>query len=342
MKIVDIETKIVSLELKTPFKTALRTATHVEFVRVKAACEDGSFAYGEAPATKAVTGEGIEEILAGISHAKDGLLFHMPKEAIDILHGMGGIGSSAKAALDMAFIRLDAIQSGRTLEEYFGITDKSAIQSAITISYNGVDEMLRDAALACEDGMSILKLKVGGDISHAISITTRVLEEFSHAKILVDANQAWGLEESLYFCKAMQDSAIELIEQPVKANEISALKEIKEVSNIPILADESVFTLEDAKRVVESGSADMINIKLMKCGGVTKAIEILEYARAEGVKCMLGSMLEGPHSINAALYLAFAYRDVIGYIDLDSPMLLKELPNELEFTYRGSWIEPRF
>ena len=74
----------------------------------------------------------------------------------------------------------------------------------------------------------------------------------------------------------------------------------------------------------------------MKCGGLTKAIEILEYAREKRVPCMLGSMLEGPYSINSALHLAIAYRDVIKYVDLDSPLLYKEYPKELDFYYEKS------
>ena len=94
-----------------------------------------------------------------------------------------------------------------------------------------------------------------------------------------------------------------------------------------------MFTLEDAKKVIESNAADMINIKLMKCGGLTKAVEILEYAKSENIKCMLGSMLEGPYSINAALHLAMAYPQTIKYIDLDSPLLYKDLSDELEFSF---------
>jgi L-alanine-DL-glutamate epimerase-like enolase superfamily enzyme len=105
------------------------------------------------------------------------------------------------------------------------------------------------------------------------------------------------------------------------------------------MADEAVFTLEDAKQIIKSKSADMINIKLMKCGGLSKAVEILDYAREKGIKCMLGSMLEGPISINAALHLALAYGDVIKYIDLDSPLLYKEPSNELCFEFNGSEIK---
>ena len=136
----------------------------------------------------------------------------------------------------------------------------------------------------------------------------------------------------------MLDLKIELIEQPVIASDLESLKKITELSHIPILADEAVFTLEDAKKVLESKSADMINIKFMKCGGVTKAIEILEYAREKNITCMLGSMLEGPYSINIALYLAFAYRDIIKYVDLDSPLLYKEPSSELDFLFKGCEI----
>ncbi len=82
----------------------------------------------------------------------------------------------------------------------------------------------------------------------------------------------------------------------------------------------------------------MIKIKLMKCGGVSKAIEILEFARKNSVKCVLGSMLEGPISINAALNLAMEYSDVISYVDIDSPLLYKEPSDELDFAFNGCEI----
>ncbi|MEO1937937.1 MAG: enolase C-terminal domain-like protein, partial [Sulfurimonas sp.] len=226
----------------------------------------------------------------------------------------------------------------QTLSEFFSIKDKSAIQTDITISLNEKAKMLQDAKDALREGMDILKVKLGSDISHAIEITKILSHELPHAKLLIDANQAWSLDDSLAYLDATKECSIELLEQPVVARELEALKVITQKSSVPILADESVFTLADAKRVVVMGAADMINIKLMKCGGVTKAMEILEYAREEGISCMLGSMIEGPYSINITLYLAFAYRDVVKFIDLDSPLLYKELPEELDFIYNGAAI----
>ncbi len=348
MKITSIETELKLIPLKTPFITALRRVENVEFVRVTLACGNGLTAVGEAPATKAITGEGIEDILNSIEEVKSSLISHMrcdeggstlgvPREALEILHN-SNIGSSAKASLDMALVSLLAQEKNQKLYEYFGAKKPIKLKTDITISLKSPHAMLEDSISACGDGMDILKVKLGEDISHAIEVTRLISAKLPHAKIIIDANQAWDVENTLKYIEAVKNCKLELIEQPVIASDIEGLKTITQNSHIPILADETVFTLEDVIKVVESKSADMINIKLMKCGGVTKAIEILEYAREQNVKCMLGSMLEGPYSINYALHLAMAYRDVIEYIDLDSPLLYKEPSSELEFDFNGCEI----
>ncbi len=339
MKIIEIQTQIELIELKTPFITALRTARHVEFVRVRMACANGTFAYGEAPATKAITGEDCESILESIAAFKEKLISRIPEDALRILH-KSAMKSSAKAALDISLVSLIAQEQGKKPYEYFGAVTLEPIQTAITISLNNPHAMLGDAKKAYDSGMWILKVKVGADIAHAVEILTAIAKEVPHAKILVDANQAWDVQSTFKFIDAVKDLKIELIEQPVIASDLTGLKTITEYSHIPILADEAVFSLEDVKRVVESKSADMINIKLMKCGGVSKAAEIFEYARKNGIKCMLGSMLEGPYSINIALHLAMAYRDVLWHVDLDSPLLYKEMPDTLDFEFHGCEISP--
>lgn len=338
MKITNIKTQVKHIALKTPFKTALRETSHVEFVRVHVEDEKGHVGIGEAPATKAITGEDIEIILNSIESVKEQFLNLTCKEALELLNSASSIGSSAKAALDIAFVSLDAKQKNRSLSEQFCIVDFAPIKTDITISLNEADVMLSDAKKAYVEKKEILKVKVGSDILHAVDVIRKIADELPQAEILVDANQAWSFEDSHFFISNMFDAKIELIEQPVVASDLESLKKITELSHIPILADEAVFTLADVKKVMESKSADMINIKLMKCGGVTKAIEILEYAREKKVTCMLGSMLEGPYSINMALYLAFAYRDVIKYVDLDSPLLYKEPSSELDFEFRGCEI----
>ena len=338
MKIQSIMTSVKHIPLKTPFITALRRVENIEFVRIEVRCDNGLVALGEAPATKAITGEDIEIILNSISRVKELFINKVPQEALDTLHHKTDIGSSAKAALDMAFISLMAQEKEVTLFQFFGAKNPIALYTDITISLKDANAMLEDSKSAFNADMKILKVKLGKDIKHSIDVIQKISRELPNAKILVDANQAWSLDDSLEFVNAVKDIKIELIEQPVIADDLEGLKTITNATNIPVLADEAVFNLEDVKKVVESQSADMINIKLMKCGGLTNAVKILEYAREHNVPCMLGSMLEGPISINVALHLAMAYSDVIKYIDLDSPLLYKTPSESQEFIFNGATI----
>ena len=342
MKIKNITTEVIHIPLKTPFITALRRVENIEFVRVKLECINGFIAYGEAPATMAITGEDIPIILNSISLIKNNLLNIDLNSALEVLHN-SSIGSSAKASLDMAIITLLAKEKNISLYQYFIKKDENlevkTLFTDVTISLNTIEKMFKDAKDAISQNMPILKIKLGHDILHAIEITKLLANKLKESTLLIDANQAWSLDSSLEYLESVKDLKIELIEQPVEALKLEDLKQITQKSHINIMADEAVFTLEDAKQIIKSKSADMINIKLMKCGGLSKAVEILDFAREKGVKCMLGSMLEGPISINAALHLALAYGDVIRYIDLDSPLLYKEPSNELCFEFNGSEIK---
>jgi L-alanine-DL-glutamate epimerase-like enolase superfamily enzyme len=340
VKLQSITTTIEKIPLKTPFVTALRRVENVEFVRVKVVCENALTAFGEAPVTKAITGEDLDTITNSIAEVKAALLGLEVGDALCLLHSFN-IGSSAKAALDTAFVTLNAVNKEQTLLEYLGAKDYTLIKTDITISLNAADTMLEDAHEALQNGYDILKVKLGSDINHAVEVTKRLSDELPNAVLLIDANQAWSLEDSLFYLEALEGLKIELIEQPVIAQDLQSLKKITNATKIPILADEAAFSLEDVKYIYENRCADMINIKLMKCGGVSKAVEILEYAREKNITCMLGSMLEGPISISAAFSLAFAYRDVIKYVDLDSPLLYKSSSSSLGgFAMNRNQIKP--
>jgi L-alanine-DL-glutamate epimerase-like enolase superfamily enzyme len=313
MKVVDISTEVKEI--------VLREVGAVEFVRVTLGCDDGSVAYGEAPATRAVSGEDIYGILSGIAFIQEELIGLSPVDAIETLH-LAEMGSSAKAALDIA---LSSLLSDAKEKQ------SVPLKTAVVISLKDENEMILDAKKAITNGMNILKVIFGSDIQHAIAVTKKLSQ--LDAKLIVDTNQTWTQDSTMEYLEATLNVKLELIQQPVKADELQELRCITNYSHIPILADESVFTLEDAKAIVEYACANMIKIKLMKCGGVSKVIEILEYARKNSVKCVLGSILESPISINTTLNLAMEYSDVISYIDLASPLLCKEYLDELDFVF---------
>lgn len=205
---------------------------------------------------------------------------------------------------------------------------KDSIVTDITISVNSPEEMARDAITAINRGYDTLKVKVGVNPQLDVERLTAIRNAIgSRAKLRIDANQAWKPQEAVRILNKMQEQGldIELVEQPVIAHDIEGLKYVTERSYVPVLADESVFSPLDAMKIIQTGAADLINIKLMKCGGITPALKIADAASIMGVECMLGCMLEAKVSVNAAVHVACA-RSIITKIDLDGPVLCSEDP----------------
>jgi L-alanine-DL-glutamate epimerase-like enolase superfamily enzyme len=145
--------------------------------------------------------------------------------------------------------------------------------------------------------------------------------------IRIDANQAWNAKQAVRILNAMQEQGlqIELVEQPVPAHDLEGMKYVTERSYVPVLADESLYSPADAATILRMGAADLLNIKLMKCGGLYNALKICTMAEVYGVECMIGCMLEAKISVNAAVHLACA-KKVITKVDLDGPVLCSEDP----------------
>ena len=183
--------------------------------------------------------------------------------------------------------------------------------------------MVADALDAVARGYNILKIKVGkdgaGDVERIAAIREAVGPD---VQLRVDANQGWTPKQSVAIISAMEDRNlnIELVEQPVKAHDITGMQFVTSRVYTPILADESVFSPADAIDIIQRGAADLINIKLMKTGGIHQALKICDVAELYGVECMIGCMLESKLSVSAAAHLCCG-RSVITKADLDGPSL---------------------
>ena len=140
----------------------------------------------------------------------------------------------------------------------------------------------------------------------------------------VDANQGWSAKEAVRIIRAMEDKNldIDLVEQPVNAHDLMGMKLVTGAVYTPILADESVFSAEDAVTIIRERAADLINIKLMKTGGIWGALKICSIAETFGVECMIGCMLESKLAVTAGAHLAAA-KSIITRADLDGPSLCK-------------------
>ncbi len=331
MKITKIRLGRISVPLRVPFKTALRQVSSVEDIIVEIHTDTGDIGYGEAPPTGAVTGDTTGAILGAFQdHISKTLLGRDIDDFAaltqDVQHCIVK-NTSAKAAADMALWDLYGKKYGIPVYKMWGAS-RSKLITDITISVNAPEEMAKDAQNAVQRGYDTLKVKVGVDPSLDSMRLEAIRKAVGpHIRIRIDANQAWKPKQAVMLLQQMQDKGldIELVEQPVPAHDIDGLQYVTDHSYIPVLADESVFSIEDALQILQRHAADLINIKLMKCGGLTNALKIAALAEAYGVECMIGCMLEAKVSVNAAVHLACA-KSIITRIDLDGPVLCSQDP----------------
>ena len=331
MKITKVRLGRISVPLRVPFKTALRTVNSVEDVIVEIHTDTGHIGYGEAPPTGVITGDTTGAIIGAIQdHIGKLILGREVDEFEDLLQVVQKSmvhNSSAKAAVDMALWDLYGQLYNIPVHKLMG-GSKKQIVTDLTISVNDPEVMVKDALDAVARGYDCLKMKVGVspelDVARLSAVRKAVGNDIT---IRIDANQAWTPKQAVKILNSMQDQGldIELVEQPVKAHDFEGLKYVTERSYVPVLADESVFSPEDAMTIMKMGAADLINIKLMKCGGLYNALKIASAAEVFGVECMIGCMLEAKIAVNAAVHLACA-RNIITKVDLDGPVLCSEDP----------------
>ena len=331
MKITKIETKRLTAPLKTPFRTALRRVEFLEDLVVIIHTDSGLKGYGEGAPTPVITGETMGTMQAVIDYLTSFLIGREIEDfesLIDIVQYRILKNTTAKSALEIALYDLRAKSQNLPLYQMLGGV-KREFETDITISLGETEKMVSDTLSAVALGYTILKIKVGDGVKKDIERIKAISEAAGKDIVLrLDANQGWTAKESVEILLALEkeDIALELVEQPVKADDIEGLRYIKDRVQTPLLADESVFTLGDARRLLDLQAVDLINIKLAKCGGISSALKLADIADEYGVKCMLGCMLEGPISVGAGVHVASAKSTVITMLDLDAVNLCQNNP----------------
>ena len=344
MKISRIQLAMLRVPLKTPFKTALRTVNSVEDVVVIVSTDTGAVGYGEAPATAVITGDTHGSILEAIGKVIGPRLIGQEVADLNRITGLiqGAMENnfSAKAALEIAVYDLWGQLYGAPLYRLLGGGDP-VVTTDITISVDYIDKMVADSVAAVERGFASLKIKVGKDMGVDIERVKAIHAAVEGRALLrLDANQGWTAKQAVFAMRALEDAGVhlELLEQPVKAKDIEGLKYVTDRVNTPVMADESVFGPAEVIDLIRRRAADIINIKLMKTGGLSNAIRIADIAAVYGVECMIGCMIESSISVAAAVHLAVAKSSVITKVDLDGPSLCQFDPVDGGVSFNESEI----
>lgn len=337
-----VSTHLVSAPLHTPFVTALRTATHADSLLVEVSERELS-GWGEAPQVWKVTGDslaGSQACVEGpITAALDGVGPDDLTEALRRVQNAAAGNFGAKGAVDVALHDLAARRRGQTLHGFLGST-VDTVRTDMTLSVGDPDALAGAAQARLADGFDVLKVKVGTDARADVERIRRVREAIGPGPTLrLDANQGWSRRDAVTAIRAMEDAGcdLELVEQPVVAADLEGMAWVTDRVGTPILADESVYGVRDLVNVIRHGAADMVNVKLAKCGGLGPARTLLELARDHGIRTIVGSMMESHVGVGAAAALVSAY-PTSAVNDLDAAWWLKEAPVTGGIRYDGALI----
>ena len=337
MIITDIQFLVTNFRFEEPMKVAFAAITDMDSCIVKILTDEGITGYGEAAPLPFVTGDNPGSILAVGKDLRDSLLGMDPR-AIGAIHRVmdrlyAGNGA-VKAGIDIACYDIAAKAAGVPLYKHLG-GDDPHIHSNATIGIDSPERMADKALGRISKGFDILKVNLGEDIRTDLDRICAVHEAVSgKARLRVDANQGWSVKNTLWISKELAALGVELIEQPVPANDFAGMREIRENSPLLIAADESCHGISDAMRLVSMRAADILNIKLMKCGGIYPALKIAAICEAAGLSCMIGRMGECALGNLAGMHLAAAL-NIVSEADLGAVSVSAQAEVSGGFDHRG-------
>jgi len=329
MKITRIEAWSVSMPLTEPYTIAYETIETTTNVFLRIETNRAITGYGCAAPDPEITGETPASVLQTIEaqfiprlKGADPLRLAW---LLENLKSQAGIQPAAMAAIDMALYDILGKVCRLPLWKLLGGFRERMITS-VTIGILSEPATIEKAGEWVARGFKALKLKGGLDVEADIIRTIKVREAVGpEIALRFDANQGYTVTEALYFCEQTKQNHVEFIEQPTPKNEPELLGQLKRQTSIPIMADESLLTVKDAFRLVQSNLVDLINIKLQKVGGISEARLIDSVARAAKVPAMIGCMDESALAIAAGLHFALA-RPNVNYADLDGQIGLRGDP----------------
>jgi len=329
LEIREVRAGYLNLELKEPFTIALGTVTEAKNVVVEIETDSGLVGFGEAAPMPIVTGDFQEATLQGILQFLRPLLLGKDPRQISMISSLMDKvlkgNPAAKVAVEMALFDLLGKIYRMPLYILWG-GNANSFESDYTISIDEPDIMAEKVEPLLEKGYTALKVKVGQDGKEDVKRIAAVSRAVNgRALIRIDANQGWGIKEAVAAIQEMEKFDVELVEEPILKGNLDGMAFIRDRVKVPIMADETVFSPKDALEVIKAGAADLINIKLMKAGGLLAARKIDAIASTAGLECMVGCMIESRLSVTAAAHLV-ASSPNITRADLDAPGFLRSDP----------------
>lgn len=323
--ITDLTAETLDLPLAEPFEISLGTQTEAANIMVTVKTESGTCGYGEGSPIPPVTGEtqsAALEVATAAGEIVEGQQISDYRRLIeDVRHTFPGM-ASATFAVETALLDAFCRERGIAMSELFG-GPPAPVETDVTIPILSPSKVAERVKTAVDAGFEHIKIKTGTSVADDIDRVEAVREAAPSAELKIDANQGWSPKETYRFATEVEGRGIDLalIEQPVPEADVTGLAHVRDRVDIPIAADEAVFTPEDATRIVTENAADILNVKLGKSGPLATA-DIISIARGANLDLMIGCMLESAIGIHTSAHVA-AGSGAFSYVDLDGNRLLE-------------------
>lgn len=331
LRIRQVEVIPVRLPLTEPFVISYATYPDVLSVLVRVTTDDGAVGWGEATPDPNVTGETWLGTAATIEHDLAPAL--IGRSAIDRDAAMHALDArvegapAAKAAFDIALHDLVGRAWGVPVWALLGGRARPTLTISRVVSIKSPEQMAADAARHVRDGFRTVKVKVG-DASNPLLDAERILAVREAIGpgigLKVDVNQGWQVPGiAIPAIRAALPAAPDYIEQPIAAWDLEGLAEVRRQTGATIMCDEGCHGPREMARIAALRAADLVNIKLMKCGGLLGGLKVNTIAETAGIGAQVGTMVESSIASAAGLHLALSQRN-IRTVEMGGPLMLRE------------------
>ncbi|MAG54743.1 MAG: dipeptide epimerase [Planctomycetes bacterium] len=338
MKIAGTWSRAARIPLKRPYSIAFGDFDSVDMVFVRIDTEDGPVGWGAGSPVEVITGEEPAAAAAALSSDCTSWLIgkdvrHLPALARETVRRMPSL-ASARAALDMALHDLWAQAQGVPLVEAFGRCHL-ALETSVTIGILDEADALAEADEHVGHGFRVLKIKIGHDVEADVERIRRIRDRVgTDIRLRADANMGYDVDATRRFLDATAFLDVEFLEQPFPRDDLTSWRSLDPATHDRLCLDETVHDTADLLRTLSPPCAGIVNLKLMKCGGLHEARRLAEVADAARLHLMWGCMDESRVSIAAALHLALA-SPATRYLDLDGHLDLANDPIEGGFVLKN-------
>jgi len=318
--ITSVDAAPFSVALHSEAKVALGVPPTADNVLIRLRTSDGTIGYGEVSSYSPVMSETQGTNLALARPLGSLLLGRDPFELPQLLDAMVSTSprsSGIIAAFEMALWDLCGKIAGQPVYRLLGAA-KESFETDCTVFLGAPEEMAKVAVDWVREGFPAIKVKLGQAPALDIARVRAIREAVGpQVRLWCDANQGWSVTDSLVALRGIAPYGLEFCEQPVKDWDWNGLRHVRANSPVPIMADESVHSPHDAIEGLRQNAFDMINIKLMKTGGILPAVRLAHVAAAANVPCMVGCMAETRLALTAAAHVVMS-QAIIRWADLDA------------------------